>query len=59
MNSIDPVVVHQLGNGLTLLVQEEKSHPVVSVQYWVGTGSIHEGPWEGSGLSHLIEHMVF
>lgn len=52
-------VVHQLGNGLTLLVTEEKSHPVASFQYWVGTGSTCEGQWIGSGLSHLIEHMVF
>lgn len=52
-------VVHQLGNGLTLLVTEEKSHPVASFQYWVGTGSSSEGKWLGSGLSHLIEHMVF
>ncbi len=52
-------VVHQLGNGLTLLVTEEKSHPVASFQYWVGTGSTSEGKWMGAGLSHLIEHMVF
>ncbi len=50
---------HILPNGLTLLVQEDRSAPVVSIQAWVGTGSIHEGPWLGAGLSHLLEHMLF
>ena len=50
---------HVLPNGLTVLVQEDRSAPVVSVQAWVATGSIHEGQWLGSGLSHLLEHMLF
>ncbi len=48
-----------LPNGLTLLVQEDRSAPVASVQAWVNTGSIHEGEHIGSGLSHLLEHMLF
>ena len=52
-------VKHVLPNGLTLLVQEDHSAPVASVQAWVGTGSIHEGRWLGAGLSHLLEHMLF
>ncbi len=50
---------HVLPNGLTLLVQEDRSAPVVSVQAWVGTGSIHEGEHLGAGMSHLLEHMLF
>lgn len=50
---------HVLPNGLTVLVQEDRSAPVASVQAWVATGSIHEGQWLGSGLSHLLEHMLF
>ncbi len=50
---------HVLPNGLTLLVQEDHSAPVASVQAWVGTGSIHEGRHLGAGLSHLLEHMLF
>ena len=50
---------HVLANGLTLLVQEDGSAPVASVQAWVATGSIHEGAWLGAGLSHLLEHMLF
>ena len=50
---------HVLPNGLILLVQEDHSAPVASVQAWVGTGSIHEGAHLGAGLSHLLEHMLF
>ncbi len=52
-------VKHVLPNGLTLLLQEDHSAPVASVQAWVGTGSIHEGVWLGAGMSHLLEHMLF
>ena len=50
---------HVLPNGLILIVQEDRSAPVASVQAWVGTGSIHEGKHLGAGLSHLLEHMLF
>src|SRR6187431_549751 len=48
-----------LPNGLEILIQEDHSAPVVSVQAWVRTGSISEGNLRGSGVSHLVEHMVF
>lgn len=46
-------------NGLTLIVEEDHSAPVASVQAWCKTGSIHEGKWLGAGLSHILEHMLF
>jgi zinc protease len=51
--------VFTLPNGLTLIVEEDASAPVASIQAWVHTGSIHEGRWLGAGLSHLLEHMLF
>jgi zinc protease len=48
-----------LPNGLTLLVQEDHSAPVASVQAWCETGSITEGAHLGAGLSHLLEHLLF
>ena len=48
-----------LPNGLTLILDPDPSAPVISVQAWVATGSIHEGEKLGSGLSHFLEHMVF
>lgn len=51
--------VHTLPNGFTVLVEPDHSAPVASVQVWVESGSIHEGAWLGSGVSHLLEHMIF
>src|SRR5262249_45046723 len=46
-------------NGLTVIVREDHSAPVVSAQAWCMSGSIHEGRWLGAGLSHVLEHMLF
>src|SRR5246127_4574979 len=48
-----------LPNGLTVIVQEDHSAPVASVQAWCGTGSIDEDERMGAGLSHILEHMLF
>src|SRR3974377_355842 len=48
-----------LQNGLTLIVQEDHSAPVASVQAWCRTGSIDEDKHLGAGLSHILEHMLF
>ncbi|NJK91255.1 MAG: insulinase family protein [Blastochloris sp.] len=48
-----------LPNGLTILVQEDHSSPVVSVQAWCRAGSISEGRYLGTGISHILEHMLF
>lgn len=51
--------VTTLPNGLEVIVKEDRSSPVVSLQAWCRTGSIHEGEWLGAGLSHFLEHMLF
>jgi zinc protease len=48
-----------LPNGLTIIVQEDRSAPVASVQAWCGTGSVDENQHLGAGLSHILEHMLF
>lgn len=48
-----------LDNGMTLLLKEDRSAPLVAIQFWVGAGSIHEDDNLGGGLSHYLEHMVF
>ena len=64
-SSIPPVLpeskakVFTYENGLTLIVEEDHSAPVASVQAWCGTGSIHEADRMGAGLSHILEHMLF
>ncbi len=58
--SIPPGVrLATLENGLTIIVREDHSAPVVSAQAWCMSGSIHEGKWLGAGLSHVLEHMLF
>ncbi|WP_043584292.1 M16 family metallopeptidase, partial [Geminisphaera colitermitum] len=54
-----PVHRTVLPNGVTAIVLADDSAPVASVQVWVKTGSIHEGPLLGSGVSHFLEHMLF
>ncbi len=51
--------IDTLPNGLEVLVHEDFSHPLVSVQLWIRAGSIHEEAWTGAGLAHLTEHMLF
>ena len=53
------VTLTVLDNGLTIIVGEDHSAPVVSAQAWCMAGSIHEGKWLGAGLSHVLEHMLF
>jgi len=48
-----------LPDGLTVIVQEDHSAPVASVQAWCATGSIDEDEHVGAGLSHILEHMLF
>jgi zinc protease len=56
-----PPGVHMvtLENGLTLIIREDHSAPVVSAQAWCKAGSVDEGRWLGAGLSHVLEHMLF
>lgn len=51
--------VHTLPNGLEILLREDPDHPLVSVQFWIRAGSIHEENWTGAGLAHCVEHMLF
>src|SRR3989441_5301572 len=53
------VRVVTLDNGLSVIIREDHSAPVVSAQAWSKTGSINEGNWLGAGLSHVLEHMLF
>ncbi|MDH4227714.1 MAG: insulinase family protein [Deltaproteobacteria bacterium] len=48
----------KLPNGLTVIIEEDKSAPVVAVQAWVNTGAADEIGDE-AGLAHVFEHMLF
>ncbi len=60
-----PITIHavevkeyKLDNGLKVLIIEEHKSPVATFQVWYRVGSRDE-PLGKSGLSHLLEHMMF
>ncbi len=48
-----------LNNDLSVLLKEDHTAELVSIQLYVRTGSIHEGKYLGTGISHYVEHMLF
>jgi zinc protease len=53
-----PVEKFTLDNGMTVLISEDHSAPVVTYQVWRKVGSKNERPGI-TGISHLCEHMMF
>ncbi|MCL2701651.1 MAG: insulinase family protein [Phycisphaerae bacterium] len=58
MVSAEGLTVVKLDNGLTVIVKEARTAPVVDVRCYVLTGSMYEGAQLGAGMSHLLEHLV-
>ena len=52
------LTIEQLDNGLTLIVYERKTAPVVSFFTYVDVGSVNEVNGI-TGLAHMFEHMAF
>jgi zinc protease len=50
--------VDTLDNGLTLIVHEDHSAPIVSVNIWYHVGSGSEKPGR-TGFAHLFEHLMW
>ena len=48
----------KLPNGLTVLLHQDRSTPIVHVQLWYHVGSKDERPGR-TGFAHLFEHMMF
>mgnify|MGYP000149498199 CR=1 FL=1 len=53
-----PFVIDTLPNGLTLIVHEDHSAPLASVNVWYHVGSGDEKPGR-TGFAHLFEHLMF
>jgi zinc protease len=47
-----------LKNGLTVILHQDRSVPVVAVNLWYHVGSANERPGR-TGLAHLFEHLMF
>ena len=54
LNSVEKT----LPNGLRVCVAENHNAPVFTLRVYVRAGSDHEQEYVGSGISHLIEHLV-
>jgi predicted Zn-dependent peptidase len=55
--SADPTI-HQLQNGLRLVLLPDSALPLVAVNLWYHVGSKNERPGR-TGFAHLFEHMLF
>jgi zinc protease len=53
-----PYEMFRLPNGLTVIVHEDRSAPIVSVNTWYHVGSGRETPGR-TGFAHLFEHLMF
>ena len=49
---------YTLPNGLTVVLSEDHTTPIVTVNVWYHVGSANERPHR-SGFAHLFEHMMF
>lgn len=53
-----PVSVHELQNGMRVVLAHVERKPIVSCQIWYGIGSADERPGK-TGLAHFLEHLMF
>jgi zinc protease len=58
MHLTEGVARHILDNGLTVLIKERHTAPVVAIHTYVKAGYFNEAD-NVAGISHLIEHMFF
>ena len=49
---------YQLDNGLTVILSQDHSAPIVTINVWYDVGSADER-LNRSGFAHLFEHMMF
>jgi zinc protease len=50
--------VFKLDNGQTVVIQEVRNNPIVTIDTWIKTGSIDEND-SNSGVAHFLEHLFF
>jgi zinc protease len=53
------ILKYTLENGLVVILKPERRTPTFSAQVYVRAGSATEEEYAGSGITHLIEHMIF
>ncbi len=53
-----PYQLHKLPNGLTVILHEDHTVPMIAVDVWYHVGSGYEKPGR-TGFAHLFEHIMF
>lgn len=48
----------RLDNGQTVVIQEVRNNPIVTIDTWIKTGSIDEDD-TNNGVAHFLEHLFF
>lgn len=48
----------KLSNGQTVVIQEVRNNPIVTIDTWIKTGSIDEDD-SNNGVAHFLEHLFF
>ncbi len=52
------VQTFKLDNGQTVIIQEVRNNPIVTIDTWIKTGSIDEND-SNNGVAHFLEHLFF
>ena len=52
------ISTYKLDNGQTIVIEQVKNNPIVTIDTWIRTGSINEND-SNSGISHFLEHLFF
>lgn len=50
--------LYRLNNGQTVIIEQIKNNPIVTIDTWIKTGSINEDD-SNTGVSHFLEHLFF
>ncbi len=50
--------LYKLDNGQSVIIQQVKNNPIVTIDTWIKTGSINEND-KNNGVSHFLEHLFF
>ena len=53
-----PPCIYHLKTGHTVVIKENHTNPIVTVDTWVNTGTLNENN-KNNGVSHFLEHLLF
>ena len=54
----DEAKIYKLKSGQTVVIQQVKTNPIVTIDTWIKTGSVDETD-KNNGVAHFLEHLFF